>query len=164
MKRDIARVLNTESIKARFLARIYGQVISFTKAILPTKLLRNLYADLKLRTDGLVTLCFLIHPGGTYYGGKLRYANGMGVPLKNIRWRRWSQQMHQIPVREPRMKTRKPRGHREISTHKRERITRSVISLTFLQRTYPGGTYYGGKLRYANGKTSVEFLSTEHHL
>ena len=52
LKRDIARVLNTESIKARFLARLCGQLISFTKAILPTKLLlRNLYADIKLRTD-----------------------------------------------------------------------------------------------------------------
>ena len=52
LKRDIVRALSVSSKKARFLARICGQLISFTKAILPTKLLlRNLYADLKLRVD-----------------------------------------------------------------------------------------------------------------
>ena len=44
LKRDIRRVLQKPSVNARVLARICGQCISFTKAILPTKLLlRNLY-------------------------------------------------------------------------------------------------------------------------
>lgn len=57
LKRDIARALKNGSVKARFLARICGQLISFTKAILPTKLLlRNLYSDLKLRVDWSSTI------------------------------------------------------------------------------------------------------------
>lgn len=52
LKRDINRALSTKCIKARFLARICGQLISFTKAILPTKLLlRNLYSVLQQRSD-----------------------------------------------------------------------------------------------------------------
>ena len=52
LKRDITRALLSSEIKARFLARICGQLISFTKAILPAKLLlRNLYAALKTRKD-----------------------------------------------------------------------------------------------------------------
>ena len=44
LKRDIKRVLVKGSASSRFIARICGQCISFTKAIVPTKLLlRNLY-------------------------------------------------------------------------------------------------------------------------
>ena len=50
LKRDIKRVLDKGCASARFIARICGQCISFTKAILPTKLLlRNLYRLLSSR-------------------------------------------------------------------------------------------------------------------
>lgn len=50
LKRDINRALTQQSVKARFLAKICGQCISFTKAIVPTKLLlRNLYRLLSTR-------------------------------------------------------------------------------------------------------------------
>ena len=52
LRRDIKRALNsrTSGINARFLARICGQCISFTKAMLPAKLLlRNLYRVLRAR-------------------------------------------------------------------------------------------------------------------
>lgn len=54
LKRDIRRALSdlSSGIKARFLARICGQCISFTKAMLPTKLLlRNLYRILRSRSS-----------------------------------------------------------------------------------------------------------------
>ena len=51
LKRDICRALRAGFIKARFLARICGQIISFSKAIIPSKLLvRNLYCLLRSRT------------------------------------------------------------------------------------------------------------------
>ena len=52
LKRDIKRAIATRDngIKARFLARICGQCVSFTKAMLPAKLLlRNLYRVLRAR-------------------------------------------------------------------------------------------------------------------
>ena len=50
LKRDINRVLAKGYASARFIARICGQCISFTKAIVPTKLLlRNLYRLLGTR-------------------------------------------------------------------------------------------------------------------
>ena len=52
LNRDIKRVLSGGYVKARFLARICGQCISFTKAILPTKLLlRDLYRLLRSRSS-----------------------------------------------------------------------------------------------------------------
>ena len=51
LKRDICRALRAGFIKARFLARICGQIISFSKAIIRSKLLvRNLYRLLRSRT------------------------------------------------------------------------------------------------------------------
>lgn len=52
LKRDLLRILKQKTVKARFLARICGQCISFSKAILPTKLLlRNLYRLLKSKSS-----------------------------------------------------------------------------------------------------------------
>lgn len=52
LKRDLERILKQKTVKARFIARICGQCISFSKAILPTKLLlRNLYRLLSSRTS-----------------------------------------------------------------------------------------------------------------
>ena len=52
LKKDILRVIDKQTINARFLARICGQCISFAKAILPAKLLlRNLYAVLARRKN-----------------------------------------------------------------------------------------------------------------
>ena len=57
LKRDIKRVLEKGSSSARFIARICGQCISFTKAIIPTKLLlRNLYRLLSSRQSWSDTL------------------------------------------------------------------------------------------------------------
>lgn len=51
LRRNIDRCLHKETITARLLARITGQCISMTKAILPGKLLlRNAYRVLKTRT------------------------------------------------------------------------------------------------------------------
>ena len=50
LKRDINRVLAKGCASTRFIARLCGQCISFTKAIVPTKLLlRNLYRLLSTR-------------------------------------------------------------------------------------------------------------------
>ena len=50
LQRDIKRVLNKQFASARVIAKICGQCISFTKAIVPTKLLlRNLYRLLSTR-------------------------------------------------------------------------------------------------------------------
>ena len=52
LRRDLRRALRSVTIKARFLAKICGQCISFTKAILPAKLLlRNLYRVLRSRNS-----------------------------------------------------------------------------------------------------------------
>ena len=52
LHRDIKRTLSCDYVKARFLARICGQCISFAKAILPAKLLlRNLYSVLSRRSS-----------------------------------------------------------------------------------------------------------------
>ncbi|GFO29463.1 reverse transcriptase [Plakobranchus ocellatus] len=52
VKRDISRTLEKKCISARALARIAGQCISMTKAVLPAKLLlRNLYRCLKTKSS-----------------------------------------------------------------------------------------------------------------
>ena len=52
VKRDIKRALKSGCVTARFLACISGQLISMTKAILPTKLLlRNVYRLLARKRD-----------------------------------------------------------------------------------------------------------------
>ena len=57
VKRDITRVLTKGSASARALARIAGQCISMTKAVIPAKLLlRNLYRCLKQKSNWQDTL------------------------------------------------------------------------------------------------------------
>ena len=52
VKQDIRRILKQVEVTARFLARVAGQLISMTKAIVPTKLLlRNVYRLLSSRKD-----------------------------------------------------------------------------------------------------------------
>ena len=58
LQRDIKRVLNRQKATARVIAKICGQCISFTKAIVPTKLLlRNLYRLLSTRKCWSDILC-----------------------------------------------------------------------------------------------------------
>ena len=57
VKKDIRRALRQGVVTARFLARIAGQLVSMTKAIIPTKLfLRNVYRLLSLKKDWQATL------------------------------------------------------------------------------------------------------------
>ena len=57
VKKDIRRALKAGKVSARFLACIAGQLISMTKAILPTKLiLRNVYRLLGTKKDWKDTL------------------------------------------------------------------------------------------------------------
>lgn len=52
LKREIKRIVNKDTVKARQLARVCGQCISMTKAVFPAKLLlRNLYRVLRSRTS-----------------------------------------------------------------------------------------------------------------
>ena len=52
LKRDIIRLLKQKTVHARAVARVCGQCVSFSKAILPTKLLlRNLYRLLKTKAS-----------------------------------------------------------------------------------------------------------------
>ena len=52
VKKDIRRALRQGVVTARFLARIAGQLVSMTKAIIPTKLLlRNVHRLLSLKKD-----------------------------------------------------------------------------------------------------------------
>ena len=58
VKNDIKRTLKAGVVSARFLACIAGQLISMTKAILPTKLLsRNVYRLLATKKDWRDKLC-----------------------------------------------------------------------------------------------------------
>ena len=50
LKRDIKRVLSKTSVSARTLARVAGQCIALTKAIIPGKLLQNVYQLLATRS------------------------------------------------------------------------------------------------------------------
>lgn len=59
LRKDIGRVLKNSQVSARVLARVLGQCVSMTKAILPAKLLlRNAYRVLATKSswDSLVTL------------------------------------------------------------------------------------------------------------
>ena len=57
VKKDIRRALRQGVVAARFLARMAGQLVSMTKAIIPTKLLlRNVYRLLSLKKDWQATL------------------------------------------------------------------------------------------------------------
>jgi len=52
LRKDIVRILQYSSVKVRKLARVAGQCVSMTKAILPAKLLlRNIYRTIATRSD-----------------------------------------------------------------------------------------------------------------
>lgn len=62
LKRDIKRLLLRGKGTARFIARVCGQIVSMTKAILPAKLLlRNLYRLLALKTSWQEVLTVDVH-------------------------------------------------------------------------------------------------------
>ena len=51
LKRDIRIVLNKGTVSARFLAKIGGQCVAMMCAILPAKLLHNLYHNISFRDN-----------------------------------------------------------------------------------------------------------------
>jgi hypothetical protein len=64
LKKDVRRALNSVTVSARFLARILGQCVSMTRAILPGKLLlRNAFRLLKTKSnwdDSLLLDCHTV--------------------------------------------------------------------------------------------------------
>jgi len=85
VKHDISRILKSESVTARALARVAGQLVSMTKAILPTKLmLRNVYRLLSSRKSWSDTLQLDQHSKDdlTWWHGSLRSWNGRHFVVK----------------------------------------------------------------------------------
>ena len=79
VKKDIGRALKHKSISARNLARIAGQIISMSKAIIPAKLLlRNTYRLLKQRQywSDILVLDFHTESDLKWWFGALDHWNG----------------------------------------------------------------------------------------